>query len=188
MVTELFGDFSHSYRVRLWLWVDIRSRIDDVSFGFRDWYSVLHSTVLCSCLTLWCISTESARQRAGSDSVSYTFIRLRQRQSRIYLNLCEFLESQWNHESWNRLKDSHLCYIEYLKGHLRALHGVALAKDTWSHRAGGKHNCRYIAGTIWLPCKLSHRQQFLERSISVSWPGKGKFFSLLFTVLLFLEE
>ena len=136
----------------------------------------------------------SARQRAGSDSVTYNFIRPRQKQynSNEFMWISRITMESWIMEQTQRhaelLWPSHLCYTDYLEGHLRALHGVALTKDTWSHRAGDKHNCWYIPGTIWLPCKLSHRQQFLECSISVSWPGKGKFFSLLFCVLLFLEE
>ena len=69
----------------------------------------------------------SARQRAGSDWVTYNFIRLRQKQYRIYMNLCEFLESQWNHESWNRLKDMLNCYD------LLIFVTLSTWKDTFEH-------------------------------------------------------
>ena len=86
----------------------------------------------------------SARQRAGSDSVTYNFIRLRQRQYRIYMNLyiyiyilisvnlCEFLESQWNHESRNRLKDMLNCY-DYDHYDLLIFVTLSTWKDIFEH-------------------------------------------------------
>ena len=75
---------------------------------------------------------------------------------------------------------SHLCYIKYLEGHLRALDGVDPSWNSRNHWAGGKHSCQHIPGTIWVPCRRSLGQQSVECPIYVSWQEKGKSFSLHF--------
>ena len=69
---------------------------------------------------------------------------------------------------------------KYLEGHLRALHGVDPSWHSRNHWAGGKHSCRRIPGTIWLPSKPYLGQQSLECPIYVSWHEKRQVFFFAF--------
>ena len=132
----------------------------------------------------------SARPRAGSDLIIDTFI----------LRVAEMIESFFNFENHNGSRQqtqrhvellwwwaSHLRYVvgSTWKGHLRALHRIDPSWHSRNHWAGGKHSCRRIPGTIWLPPKPYLGQQSLECPIYVSWQEKGKSLSLLFSVFLF---
>ena len=134
----------------------------------------------------------SAQPRAGWDLIDRNF---HIKTGRNYISFVKliFLESQRKQAT-----DSKTCWIamivsfssslrswKYLEGYLRALHGADPSWHSRNHWAGGKHSCRRIPGTIWLPSKPYLGQQSLECPIYVSWQEKGKSFSLLFSVFLF---